>query len=51
MAITVRQPRDRLSVVEEWQGPVGKAATVLLYTFRVWQRDRDSGRCRDFPCG
>ena len=43
MAVSVPQrTRDRLAVVEEWGGPLGTAATTLLYTYRVWQRNRDA---------
>jgi len=43
MAVTARREvRDRLAAVEGWGGPVGAVATVLLYTYRVWQRNRDS---------
>ena len=43
MAVSVEQPpKDRLAVVEEWRGPLGAAATTLLYTYRVWQRNRDA---------
>ena len=43
MAVTREQPqKDRLAMVEEWWGPLGTAATTLLYTYRVWQRNRDA---------
>jgi len=34
--------RDRLSAVERWNGPIGSVAITMLYTFRVWQRNRDA---------
>ena len=43
MAIAEEQgPRSPVAAVEEWGGPLGKAATTLLYTYRVWQRNRDA---------
>lgn len=33
--------KDRLAVVESWPGRIGACATTLLYTYRVWQRNRD----------
>ena len=34
--------KDRLSAVQNWPGILGNVATTLLYSYRVWQRNRDA---------
>ena len=42
MALNMDQPtKDKLAIVENWPGPLGRGLTRLLYTYRVWQRNRD----------
>ena len=42
MALNIDKPiKDKLAIVENWPGPVGLILTRLLYTYRVWQRNRD----------
>jgi lipooligosaccharide transport system permease protein len=38
---TDQPPKDKLAAVENWPGLLGRILTMLLYTYRVWQRNRD----------